>query len=192
MPVCPIPQPFVLAVHQSLGPTAPSCPESCGTLGESPEQVNKCFAKIDTTRSAQPVPGTPTNTITPVLPSPVSSHPPPAAEKVFSNRSHCRILKIKDLCLLTHVCIHNSRCLHACIMCVRTYVRVHVEVRGQHRGSSSVSYHLVLCDRVSHRTWSSQILLDCLTSKLFFLPLQCQGYRWMPPSPGFFCGVLRD
>lgn len=137
------------------------------------------------------VPGTPTPSLQSSLP-PVSSHPPPAAEKVFSNRSHCRILEIKDLCLLTHVCIHSSRCLHACIMCARTYVRVHVEVRGQHRGPSSVSSHLVLCDRVSHGTWSSQILLDCLTSKLFSLPLRCQGYRWMPPSPGVFCGVLRD
>lgn len=72
-----------------------------------------------------------TRTIT-LVPPPFP--PPPTAEKVFSNHSHFRILKIKDLCLLTHVCIHSLRCLRACIMCARTYVRGHVEVRGQHRG----------------------------------------------------------
>lgn len=92
-----------------------------------------------------------------------------------------------SFCVCAHVCVGVN-------MCGWIQVCVNVEARGQCWVSSSVIFHLIFSDRLSHQTWSSPIWLYWLDNTLqrrACLCLSGSGVRHVPLHVAILYGFWR-
>lgn len=79
---------------------------------------------------------------------------------------HTYVCKYTYLCMYVHMCacMRACLCVRVCV-CASTCMCTQVEARGLHQVSSSITLHLIYCDRVSCWTWCSLIQLHWLGSE---------------------------